>query len=233
VLSPILDEALRHKGTRWFRTLHRQIGATWRAQAEDADAVGIELALAVTAVRVLDLEVFRAALGPAYETTRSGHPGGPVVDGMTLVRNAELHMPVVFTPASNPWVGVEDAGGRSNPYVFHDATWQRWDELPAAVRQNRRTSRRCHVGYRDALQGRRVTETLFLALSFFRSLDPTLEPRDSRGELQDFPLPPLKGTTFRYDRLHPDEPSLVDVERRLEQAVSCRNPGVNGARLPL
>jgi hypothetical protein len=221
----IHDEDLRSKAVRWMGALQRQTRAVWTAQGEDPEAVAIECSFAATAVRVLDLEVFQRVHGSDYEQLRASHPAGRVVDGMTLVRNAEMHLPVVLTPASNTIVGVETRrNGDPRHYVFCDATWPRYDEVPHAVRSDPRAAARCHNGYRQALAGKPVTETFIIALSLFHELDPTLPPRNPAGELVGFPLARPKGPRYSYHRLHPDEPPLDEVVARLRAAVEQRSP---------
>jgi hypothetical protein len=221
----VQDEVLAAKAARWMRTLHRQIRAVWGAQTEDPEAVAIEATLAVLAVRVLDREVFGAAHGATYERLRSTSDAGRVIDGMTLVRNAELHLPVVLSPDSSTVVGAEVGPDLpAHNYVFCNVTWQAYDDLPAALRASTRTSPRCHSGYREALAGSPVTETLLVALSMFRELDPTLSPQDPAGKLDGFPLEPARGSESRYHRLHPDEPALTSVVNDLRGVVESRSP---------
>ena len=203
---------------RWMRALQRQIRAAWLAQSEDlpgaesVEAVGVSLALAAAAVRVLDLEVFDAEYGARYREERDRSAAGHVVNGMTLVRNAEIHLPIAISPASNPVVGsYTKSAGDSQKYIFHYATWEMYENLPVEVRLSRKTSSRCHRGYIESLQGRPVTETLLDVLCFFRSLDPTIMVHDAQGNLDGLPLPPSKGSWHAYLRLHPDEPTQVDV----------------------
>lgn len=225
------DDLLRPKAQRWMRAFQRQIRATWLAQSEDlpnagpAEAVGVSLALAAAAVRVLDLEVFDALHGARYRQERDSSRAGRVVNGLTLVRNAEIHLPAIMTPASNILVGCHsDPAGDSWNYTFDYVTWARHENLPAEVRLNTKTSSRCHQGYIEGLQSRPVTETLLDVFCFFRSLDPELIAYDAKGKLDGFPLPASKGSGHAYYRLHPDEPTQEDVLQRLTKAARDKNP---------
>ena len=228
-----VDDAIRPKAQRWMRALQRQIRAVWLAQSEhlrdaaNAEAVAVSLALAATAIRVLDREVFDARHSTNYRAERDTVPGGAVVNGITLVRDAEIHLPAVVTPFSEPVVGsfVPEKSRSRTHYIFWNATWQLYERLPIEVQRNSRTAARCHKGYREGLQGRAVTETLLEAFCFFRLLDPSIVARDDHGEIDGFPLPPARGMLEAYHRLHPDEPPQDDVSRRLEKAAMERSPG--------
>ena len=218
-----LDEHLRPKATRWIRALRRQTRRVWLAQDDkDTEQLAIELTLAVAAVRVLDLEVFQATHGTRYEQHRNAHAAGQAVNGMTLVRNAEMHLPLVLSPASNPVYGFTyDPHGESANHVFLNAKWEMYDDLPERVREDARTARRCHTGYRTALEGIPVTETLLEALAFFCECDPRLAAVAEQGDL---PLPILSGTLAHYHRLDVREPSLREVDARLRDLVAQRSP---------
>ena len=214
-----------------MRAFQRQIRATWLAQSEDlpdtepAEVVGVSLALAAAAVRVLDLEVFEAVHGARYRHERDSSQGGHAVNGLTLVRNAEIHLPTIISPVSNILFGSHtDPAGSSWKYTFDYVTWALYENLPEEVRLNTRTATRCHKGYIEGLQGRSVTETLLDVFCFFQSLDPAITARDTQGNLDSFPLPPSNGSDYAYYRLHPNEPTQEDVLKRLTMAATERNP---------
>jgi hypothetical protein len=222
----VVPAELIPKAQRWLRALYRQTSDTWRSQSDDAESVAMHLALAVTAVRVLDLEVFDAAHGSIYRARRDADPRGEAINGMTLVRNAEVHLPITVEPTSDPVVGSSTTPkGRSRRYVFWNAHWGSYADLPSEVRENTRTARRCHQGYERQLQHREVTETLLDVIEFFDELDPSATPRTPSGSLPSFPLRPAKGTLWDYHRMHPTEPPVREVERRLREAVIIANPG--------
>jgi hypothetical protein len=210
-----------------MRTLQKQIGAVWAAQQEDLQAVTIELALAVTAVRVLDLEIFEASAGRSYRDSRSADRRGAAINGMTLVRNAEIHMPVTLDSLARSTlsgVRTDIAAGTHENYEFMDAVWQPYDALPDQVRESERIAQRCHSGYQTSLELRRVTETLFQAFTFYAGLAPEAVSRDARGGIHGFPLKPARGTRGIYYRMHPDEPPTDQVCSRLVDLVANRNP---------
>jgi hypothetical protein len=152
--------------------------------------------------------------------------GGAVVNGLTLVRDAEIHLPVVVAPAAEPVFGSL-SGTESHPpsnHIFWNATWQLYKGLPMEIRCNSRTAARCHTGYQEGLQGRPVTETLLEAFCLFRKLDPSIVAHNDEGEIDGFPLPPAHGMLYTYYRLHPNEPSQDDVSRRLQRMAMEKNP---------
>lgn len=215
-MALIIPAELNPKAQRWLRALYLQTRDTWRSQSDDPESVATHLALAVTAVRVLDLEVFDAVHGSAYRARRDSDQRGEVINGMTLVRNAEVHLPITIEPASDPVFGSESSpSGRSRNYVFWNARWCAYADLPMEVRENTRTARRCHQGFEHQLQHREVTETLMDVIEFFDELDPAATPRTASGGLPSFPLKPAKGTLSNYHRMHPSEPSHREVERRI------------------
>lgn len=173
---------LQAKADRWLRALHLQTRAVWEAQSSDIDTLGTHLALAVTAVRVLDREVFEATYGSDYRSLRDAGASGCCVNGMTLMRNAEIHLPVVVEPATNPVLGWSSTPrGRSRHHVFWNARWSPYSTLPDEILRGRRTAARCHSGYLSRLEGREVTETLLDGINFFARIDPTVTPRDKKG----------------------------------------------------
>ena len=205
------------KAKRWMLALQRQVRATWIATVDnnsvlcrthgiesDVAPVGVELALALVAVRVLDLEVFHHGHGQRYEDHRASKPGGRVVDGMTLIRNAEVHLPTVVDPQVDAALSIplEWLDSDEWPYASQyqlAPVWLPFADLPEEVRDHDRTSSRCKDSYADALAGRLVVDTLLDAVAFFRECDPAVAARDSDGELACFPLPeflPIDGQRF-------------------------------------
>lgn len=222
---------LRSKGMRWLRALHRQTEATWHAQMEGIEAVAIEAAFAVIAVRILDLEVFRAAHGRRYETVRDNCDGGRTVSGLTLIRNAEVHLPVALEPDFEYRPGCisrrpERGGTNSTVERRHiwATRWKSYSELPDSVRHSERTAERCHTAYRDMVEREEVVETLLEAIAFFDQLDPSIVPRSATGQLAHLPLTALLGLHDTYRRLHPSEPRRRDVARRLIEKTRSRRP---------
>ena len=205
------------KAHRWMLALQRQVRATWIATVDnnsvlcrthgvepDVAPVGVELALALVAVRVLDLEVFHHGHGQRYFDHRASTAEGRVVDGMTLIRNAEVHLPTVVDPQIDAALGIpwEWLDSDEWPYAsqFQLApAWLPFADLPEEVRDHAGTSSRCKDTYAEALAGRLVVDTLLDAVAFFAGCDPTVAARDSDGELACFPLPeflPIDGQRF-------------------------------------
>jgi hypothetical protein len=200
--------------------LQRQVRATWLATLEndsvlcrehgpelDLEPLGVELAFALVATRVLDLEVFARGCGDAYEQHRASCVEGRVVDGMTLMRNAETHLPMVvnpqvaralsapFSPTGPPW----PFSGQFRLFP----SWLTFDELPAEVRETEKTRPRCKMSYRDCVAGKLILDTLLDAVRFFYDCDPSLAALDEDGALRYFPLPDVLGVPD--DRRHPLE----------------------------
>jgi hypothetical protein len=200
--------------------LQRQVETTWVATFEndsvlcrdhgpelDIEPVGVELAFALVAVRVLDLEVFVRCHGSAYEAHRGGCGEGRVVDGMTLMRNAEIHLPDVVDPGVDRALSVPVLRpGQAWPFrgqfrLF--PSWRQLDELPSDVRETKKTAGRCIASYRDCVAGKLIVDTLLDAVRFFYDCDPSLAAVADDGELLHFPL--LAVLPADGDRHHPLE----------------------------
>jgi hypothetical protein len=210
------------KGRRWMLALQRQVAATWLATLDnvsglcrthgpelDIEPVGVELAFALIAVRVLDLTVFNGGPDQDYQTHRSASDEGQVVDGMTLMRNAEVHLGAVVDPGVDRALSVPPwFVGQPWPFPVHFRgqfrlfpSWRPFDELPREVRETERTHQRCKDNYREHVGGKLVLDTLLDAVRFFYECDPSIAATDEEGALLHFPLPvvlPVSG-----DRLHP------------------------------
>lgn len=221
-----------------MHALQRQVLATWLATTEtdttlcrdhglevDAEAVAIESAFAVTAVRVLDLECFQKGGTAGYKAHRDDADDGQVVSAMNLIRNAEIHLPVILDPDVHRTVGVPMADGSQRFRVF--PKWVPYIRLPQEIRDSVRTKdkpnatrAKAHQHYETALEGRFVVETLLDAVRFFHACDPTIVRHDDAGELDFFPLPEI--AQHDYERRHPDWPTRAqyqaDLRSRLESA---------------
>jgi hypothetical protein len=197
--------------------LQRQTARTWTATFDndsslcrvhglelDLEPVAVELAFALVAVRALDSQVFGDAFGSAYQSHRAQCREGRVVDGLTLIRNAEVHCPDILDPGidrvlSIPPVLVGNARPATGQFRLLPS-WRTFDNLPLDVRETRRTASRCKISYREHVAGNLVMDTLLDAVKFFRECDPSM-PATDNGELRHFPL--LALLPVAGERLHP------------------------------
>ena len=217
-----------------MRAFQRQVADVWLATIEtdtsfcrchgmvaEAEVVAISTAFAVTAVRVLDLEVLQAEHGEPYLDAKQADRQGRVVDGLVLIRNAEVHLPVILDPDSDRVLTLNSADGGQLFRVIPN--WKPYAALPAEVRNNTKTARRCHDSYQAAVEGESVIETLLDALAWFLSCDPSLARRDAAGELVHFPLQEL--FQHDYERRHPEWERRSEVEAALRDFAATRVPG--------
>ena len=181
----------------------------------DCEVVAISTAFAVTAVRVLDLEVFQAEHGHQYLNAKSASRLGSVVDGFVLIRNAEIHLPAVLDPDA-PRVLNLGARWRVLP------RWKPYAELPSVVQTSTKTAARCHAAYQSSVQGTSVIESLLDALKWFLEADPSIAQVDREGELEQFPLPEL--WQHDYERRHPMWRGRADVAQELRIDAAGRLP---------
>lgn len=186
------------KGKRYMRALRRAALNYWYATLEDPEAAYIEASIAAFVVNVLDEAVFEAALGGDYRTWRARDRLGKVVTGLELVRNCEVHAPVVFDDllVERQRVGVPlSSGGQSMRVVL---TWAAYPDLPVTYRDLPAGSSSAQVrargeaqhGYREAVQDRSVMETIFDATAFFQEIEPKLvedEPPETRWAFAELP----------------------------------------------
>jgi hypothetical protein len=154
----------------------------WYATVEDVEAAALEAGTAVFYVNILDEAVFEASLGQSYRDRRSQDRLGRVVTGLELVRNCETHAPVLaedLLVVRQLFSVPLYQGGQIMRSVF---AWAEFDSLPAAYREvepeagesRRRARGEAQHGYRKAVQGRHVIETLLDAVAFFESIDERL-----------------------------------------------------------
>jgi hypothetical protein len=207
--------------------LQRQVEATWVATFEndsvlcrehgpelDIEPVGVELAFALVAIRVLDLEVFVRCHGSIYEAHRGGCSEGRLIDGMTLMRNAELHLPDVVDPGVERVLNVPLLRpGQAWPFRSEFRlfpSWRQLYELPKDVRETTKTAGHCIASYGDYVAGKLIIDSLLDAVRFFYDCDPSLAAVGDDGELLHFPLPAV--LSVDGDRHHPLE-SLANGDR--------------------
>lgn len=195
---PLPEDALP-KAHRYMRALRRAVIAYWYATLECKEAAHIEAAGAATVVNVLDETVFQAALGQRYQDLRARDRLGQVVTGLELMRNCEVHAPVdapdLLVESRLISVPLSTAGQLMRGVY----KWAEEADLPDAYKTLsngvsetvRRARGEAHHGYRQAVQGRVVTETLLDAIQWFEAIDPSLvvgapfEPRYAYGEVPE------------------------------------------------
>lgn len=157
--------------------------AYWYATLEGREAAHIEVSRAVAVVNVLDEAVFEASLGRSYRDLRAKDRLGQVVTGLELVRNCEIHSLVdapdllvesrligvpLSTPPAQVMRGVYKwAEERDLPDRYKCLS----GDVSDGVRRARGEA--CH-GYRQAVQGRVVVETLLDAVQWFQCIEPRL-----------------------------------------------------------
>lgn len=185
--SASLDEASFAKAAHYVRALRRAILSYWNSTIEGKEAALIEAAMASIIVNVLDESVFGATQGEPYNAHRVGDRLGKVVVGLELVRNCEVHAPVIYPDllVERRMIGVPlNNGAQAMRQVWH---WAEYHDLPAgyvdvattASDAQKRARGEAQHGYREAVQGRSVIETLFDAERFFLNLEPRLRPHQA------------------------------------------------------
>lgn len=226
-----------------MRALQRQVADVWQAAVEtdtrlthergleaEAETVAISVAFAVTAIRVLDLEIFgreyprrgKTYRSSQYERFRDRDVQGRVVSGTVVIRNAEIHLPVLIDSDVDRAVSIPGTAP-TRFRVF--PRWRPYRVLPQDVRQDRRKGdrRRQANAYRSHLARRLVIETLLDALAFFLHCDPSMARRTADGELEHFPLPELVQHD-PYERRHPEWPLSEVVAAQARGRAASRPP---------
>lgn len=226
-----------------MRSLQRQVAAIWQATVEtetrlvlgggvesEAETVAIAVAHASIATRVLDRHVFndeyprsgKTYRSSKYERFRDSDGQGRVLTGLTLIRNSEIHLPVVIDPDVDRVLSIP---GTDPTLLRVFPRWRPYRVLPAAMRERRTRGdrRREALAYRSHLAGRLVTETMLDALGFFLRCDPSLARRASDGEFEHFPLPELIQHD-PYERRHPEWPPVDSVSADVRSEVTAKPP---------
>lgn len=215
-----------------MRALQRQIADVWLATIEtdtvlcqqhgveaDAEVVAISTAFAATAVRVLDLEVLQAEHNNAYCNAKQTSANGKVVDGLLLIRNAEIHLPVILDPDVDHMLSLS---GGSKQLFRVLPKFRPYAELPTEVQQNKKTAQRCHNAYKETVEGKDVIEVLLDSLLWFLECDPSLVHLDGADELEYFPLREL--WEHGYERRHPFWMTRRDYEAQLREEAKRHLP---------
>jgi hypothetical protein len=154
----------------------------WYATLEDPEAATLEAASASFFVNILDEAIFEPALGDPYRQIRARDRLGRVVTGLELIRNCEIHSPILADGllVERQLLGVPlHQGGQAMRSVY---AWAEYDRLPEEYRslereaseRQQRARGEAQDGYRKAVQGRHVIETLLDAVAFFEGLDTRL-----------------------------------------------------------
>lgn len=226
-----------------MRALQDQVASVWQATVAtdtrlttvgrleaEAETVAISVAFASIAVRVLDRHVFndeylrtgKTSRSSSYERFRDGDAQGRVVTGLAMIRDSEIHLPVLIDPDVDRALGIP-ATTPTRFRVF--PRWVPYRRLPREMRANReRRERRVQrLAYRSHVASRLVTETLLDALAFFLGCDPALARRDPSGELEHFPLPELIQHD-PYERRHPEWPTVEEVAEEARAKVTAKPP---------
>ena len=184
----------------------------------DHGHVGTSLAVAVVAVRVVDL-LLTSHHEDRYVETKRRSRNGRAVDGLTLLRNAEIHADDAIDVKVARVITWVDSEGASRCRI--DPTWKRYEDLPEGARSTR-TSQRCHDAYKEAVGGAGAFSVLMDSIAWFDACDARLAPRDAEGELMFFPLAPLVGT--HQQRRHPRLASDSDIAETMRSELQERNP---------
>jgi hypothetical protein len=175
--GPALDKA-----QQYMRGLRRSVLSYWYATLEDLEAATLEAASASFFVNILDEAIFETALGDPYRQIRARDRLGRVVTGLELIRNCETHSPILADGllVERQRLGVPlHQGGQAMRSVY---AWAEYDRLPEEYRslerdaseRQQRARGEAQDGYRKAVQGRHVIETLLDAAAFFEGLDTRL-----------------------------------------------------------
>jgi hypothetical protein len=138
---------------------------------------------------------------------------------MVLIRNAEIHLPVLIDPAVDRAISVP----------FPDVTryrvfpvWVEYGALDRKIQANTRTNPRHHAAYKSDVEGHLVIETLLDAFGFFLRCDPSLARRTVDGELEHFPLPEI--AQHEYERRHPEWPTRAEYDVQLRAELASQPP---------
>lgn len=162
-----------------MRALRRAVIAFWYATVEGPQAALIEAVQACFLINILDEAVFEHAQGEPYKEIRADDRLGQVVTGLELVRNCETHAHV----ASNGLLvtrRVLSVPTRAGAIPRLGPVWAEYADLPptyveldqSATANQKRARGEAQHGYRRAVAGRSVLETLLDAIAFFQKIDP-------------------------------------------------------------
>jgi hypothetical protein len=181
----VLPDEQFAKAVVYMRALRRAVIAFWYATIEDVEASLIEAAQACFAVNILDEAAFEHALGEPYRQIRAKDRLGQVVTGLELIRNCETHAHVGFDGllVVRRVLGIPMHSGTIYRVV---PSWAEYADLPSAYIEldqsatpnQKRARGEAQHGYRHAVAGRGVLETLLDAIAFFQEIDPRLVVED-------------------------------------------------------
>lgn len=172
------------------------------------------IATFVTKVASLDDAHYAQEHGRAYAAFKEGRHDGKTVNGLILVRNAEIHS---VTRQDLPEVGLIGMPGAEHS-LRQRLAWLSFDQLPRDYVERPdgtpRASRRAIAAYKSELADKTVLDTMMAALAFFISLDSELQTPDA---LKHFPL--QGGLPRSYERLSPYWPPYKEWAREQLKAL--------------
>ncbi len=226
----------------WWSTIETQtrLCGEHRQVEVDCEPVAVDLTPVLVTIRTLDLEIFEREHGEKYLKIKNETPEGCVVRGLLIIRNAEVHLPVVLDPNIDRVVNFGDL----NDQVWRVfPKWKEFDQLPRMIQEHAAPKKECERAqkrgskseqrskecYRKFVAGKPVIETALDAFSFLYRCDPSLARTDQSGELEYFPLPQF--VEHEYERRHPAWPSRQAVDRKLESEVRSTVPAGVGRRI--
>jgi hypothetical protein len=159
-----------------------------------------------------------------YEHHLSLDPGGQVVGGFKVVRNALTHDPLALVDLDvDRIVSAFFVDGTQGYRCF--PAWVDFNRLPTTAQTE--GPERWKQMYRTAVGGRGVIETMLDALKFLLDCDPRLARLSVGGypvelPLEGFPLP--TGSSHGYERPHPYLPTEEEMDQQIRDAVGSRPP---------
>ncbi len=236
----VLPDEQFAKAVVYMRALRRAVIAFWYATIEDVEAALIDTAQACFAVNILDEAVFEHALGAPYRQIRARDRLGKVVTGLELIRNCETHAHVGFDGllVARRVLGVPMHGGMIPRVV---PSWAEYVDLPSvyveldqsATSNQKRARGEAQHGYRAAVAGRSVVETLLDATAFFQQIDPRLVVEDGPDlQYAYVELLPGRGPAVEPEHVFLARPMGLDAFELLLPSLATRNTERRAAQWP-
>lgn len=170
----------------------------------------------VTKVAVLDDTHYGAQHGDLYVRQKEGKRDGRTVNGLTFVRNAEIHSTVRQDLSPVGFIGVPGSPQSLRPRLV----WLPVGELPLEYRRRPdgrlRATRRQLAAYEREVAGHTVLDTMMSALAFFLAMDPQIATETA---LTVFPL--AGGVARSYERIDPRWPPYDEWAKEQLKALPC------------
>ena len=152
----------------------------------------------VTEIAILDDAHYSEQHGQAYSVFKEGCRDGRIVNGLMLVRNAEIHSVTRQDLSEAGLIGIPGA----EQELRERLAWLPFDQLPRDYVERSdgtpRSSRRNIAAYKREVGDKTVLDTMMATLGFFISLDSELKTPEA---LKHFPL--QGGFPRSYERLSP------------------------------